>query len=271
MSQFLTLTDDGKIKKEIIHQGSGESPIFGQIVLIHCVGIIQSTNSIFLDTRNSDPLEFTVGKEVIVGLSTGVASMKLGEKSKITISPEYAYGNEGSNDKFKIPPNSTLIFEIELVSMKPFFMNKNDAITSSNQFCENASKLFHDQKYNEAIQNYQSAISGLAQFYGKDVDDITIKIYRNLSVSYAKISKWKESIYNAERVLQKEPNDIRSIARLSDGFLKIGNLEKAKKSIEKGLSLTNNNKIFLKFKEEYDKQVKEDYNRQSQMFKKMAT
>lgn len=271
MSKCLTLTDDGKITKEIIKQGTGESPKFGQIVLIHCVGIIQSTNLIFLDTRNNDPLEFTVGKEVIIGLSTGVLSMKLGEKSRITIGPEYAYGNEGSNDKFKIPANSTLIFEIELVSMKPFFSIKSDAINSSNQFCETAAKLFHDGKYSEAIKNYQSAIAGLAQFYGKDIDEITIKIYRNLSVSYAKLFQWKESIYHAERVLQKEPNDIRSIARLADGFLKIGNLENAKKAIDNGLFLSNKNKIFLNFKEEYDRQVKEDRIRQTQMFKKMAT
>lgn len=271
MSKCFSLTDDGKIKKEIIRQGSGESPKFGQIVLIHCVGNIKSTNSIFLDTRNSDPLEFTVGKEVIAGLSTGVASMKVGEKSIIEISPEYAYGNEGSNDKFKIPPNSTLIFEIELISMKPFFSNKNDAINSSNQLCEIASKYFHDQKYNEAIKSYQSAISNLAQFYGKDIDEITIKIYRNLAVSHAKLFHWRESIYNAERVLQKDPYDIRSIARLAEGFLKIGNLENAKREIEKGLSLSGNNKIFLKFKEDYDNQVKEDYIRQAQMFKKMTT
>ena len=271
MSKCISLTDDGKIIKEIIKQGSGDSPKFGQIVLIHCVGTVKSTNTIFLDTRNSNPLEFTVGKEVITGLSTGVASMILGEKSIITISPEYAYGKEGSNDKFKIPPNSTLIFEIELVSMKPFFINKQDAINSSNQLCESASKLFHDKKYNEAIEKYLNAISDLAQFYGKDIDEITIKIYRNLSVSYAKLSQWNKSIYNAERVLQKDPNDIRSIARLSEGYLKIGNLEKAKIIIEKGLCLTGNNQIFLEFKKEYYKQLKEDRIRQTQMFKKIKT
>jgi FKBP-type peptidyl-prolyl cis-trans isomerase len=66
--------------------------------------------------RHVKPFEFTVGiGQVIPGWDEGILGMKLGEKKTLTIPPEKAYGSRGQGP---IPPNATLIFDIELVSIK---------------------------------------------------------------------------------------------------------------------------------------------------------
>jgi FKBP-type peptidyl-prolyl cis-trans isomerase len=61
------------------------------------------------------PFSFTVGQGVIPGFSQGVAGMRVGGLRRVTIPPSLAYGSQGSGQT--IPPNATLIFEIELVSI----------------------------------------------------------------------------------------------------------------------------------------------------------
>ena len=64
-----------------------------------------------------DPLKFTLGKgEVIKGWDDGLRGMCVGEKRKLTIPSDLAYGDEGSGDK--IPGGSTLQFEVELLDIK---------------------------------------------------------------------------------------------------------------------------------------------------------
>lgn len=62
------------------------------------------------------PLTFVVGTGVITGFSQGVAGMKVGGLRRVVIPPNLAYGSQGSGTK--IPPNATLIFELELVSVQ---------------------------------------------------------------------------------------------------------------------------------------------------------
>ena len=271
MNSFYDLTDDGGIKKKVLKEGFGENPKFGQKVLIHFIGKIKSNELIFSNTNNGPPFEFEIGSDVISGLSTCIASMKCSEKSIFEIAPMYAYGNNEVNHcNIVIPPNSTLIFEIELVELRPFFANKDEAIQSAEKKCQDANDLFRSCKYNDAIILYQNAVKDLANYYGHNVDQLTIKVYRNLSVSYAKLENWKLSLYNANKVLKKIPNDLRALARAAEGSLKIGNTEDAKQLIDKGLSLSNNNSIFLKLREDVTQALKDDIKRKSELLKKMT-
>lgn len=103
---------------EDIVAGTGASPSRGQTVVVHYTGWL--TNGMKFDSSvdRGEPFEFTIGVgQVIQGWDQGVMTMKIGGKRKLTIPPELAYGSEDIGDGL-IPPNSTLVFEVELLDLK---------------------------------------------------------------------------------------------------------------------------------------------------------
>jgi FK506-binding protein 4/5 len=110
------ITDDGGIVKKIIKKGEGwRKPSKGADVTVHYVGKLLD-GTVFDSSRDrGEPFVFKLGVgEVIKGWDQGVESMLKGEVALLTCKPEYAYGKAGSPPK--IPPDSTLQFEVELIS-----------------------------------------------------------------------------------------------------------------------------------------------------------
>ncbi len=102
---------------ETLHPGSGAEAIAGKSVTVHYVGTL--TNGSTFDSSRSRGQGFTFrlgAGMVIAGWDQGVAGMKVGELRKLTIPPEMGYGDRGYPPV--IPPKSTLIFEVELLSVK---------------------------------------------------------------------------------------------------------------------------------------------------------
>jgi len=112
----LTEDKDGGVLKEIIIEGTGEEyPAVGDKVKVHYVGTLEDGSQFDSSRDRGEHFEFTLGQgQVIRAWDIGVASMKKGEKCILTCKSEYAYGKSGSGDK--IPPDSTLLFEVELFS-----------------------------------------------------------------------------------------------------------------------------------------------------------
>lgn len=108
---------DGGILKEIITQGTSQAtPSFGSEVTVHYTGTLEDGTQ-FDSSRGRGEFKFTLGQgQVIKGWDEGVKTMKKGEQAVFTLKSEYAYGESGSPPK--IPPNATLIFDIELLSWK---------------------------------------------------------------------------------------------------------------------------------------------------------
>ncbi|KAH8381777.1 hypothetical protein KR009_000174, partial [Drosophila setifemur] len=103
----------GGVKVVDIQPGKGEEAKQGKRVSVYYVGRLQSNNKIFDSMLQGKGLKFALGGgEVIKGWDVGVAGMKVGGKRRITCPPHMAYGGRGAPPK--IPPNSTLVFEVEL-------------------------------------------------------------------------------------------------------------------------------------------------------------
>eukprot|EP00890_Picochlorum_soloecismus_P006447 jgi/Picsp_1/6803/NSC_04142-R1_peptidylprolyl fkbp-type len=103
-------------EKQIIQEGTGPVPTRGQSVSVHYTGKLTNGQKFDSSFDRNQPLQFQVGVgQVIKGWDEGVLTMKVGEKSVLTCSPDYAYGARGFPPV--IPPNSTLVFDVELVSI----------------------------------------------------------------------------------------------------------------------------------------------------------
>jgi FKBP-type peptidyl-prolyl cis-trans isomerase FkpA len=102
--------------KEDITVGNGAEAVAGKTVSVNYVGKLTDGTEFDSSLRSGQPMEFVLGQSgFIEGWSQGIAGMKVGGKRKVTIPPELGYGE---NPMGKIPANSTLIFEIDLLSVK---------------------------------------------------------------------------------------------------------------------------------------------------------
>jgi peptidylprolyl isomerase len=115
--QDYTTTQSG-LKYYDLKVGSGSSPTIGQTVVVHYTGWLQDGTQFDSSVDRGQPFSFQIGKgAVIPGWDEGVLTMKIGGKRQLLIPPSLAYGASGSGNT--IPPNSTLIFEVELLEIKP--------------------------------------------------------------------------------------------------------------------------------------------------------
>ncbi len=108
------------VKVTVITEGAGEVAVAGDTVSMNYTGTF--TDGVAFDSNvdpkfnHVEPLSFVLGSgQVIPGWDAGIVGMKVGEKRILEIAPEMAYGATGVGGV--IPPNATLIFEVELVSI----------------------------------------------------------------------------------------------------------------------------------------------------------
>lgn len=112
----LTTSKNG-VAIEILNEGNGTVAQNGDKVSVHYTGTLVNGTKFDSSIDRGIPFEFTLGAgRVIKGWDIGVEGMKIGEKRKLTIPSELAYGPNGIPGH--IPPNATLIFEVELLGIK---------------------------------------------------------------------------------------------------------------------------------------------------------
>ncbi|KAG8949755.1 FK506-binding protein 2A [Tulasnella sp. 424] len=104
------------IEKTYVPESCPVSSKNGDTLSMHYVGSLFHNNQVFDSTQNRSPYKFKLGsRSAIEGWDLGLKDMCIGEKRKLVIPPDLAYGDKGI--RYQIPPMATLIFEVELVAI----------------------------------------------------------------------------------------------------------------------------------------------------------
>jgi FKBP-type peptidyl-prolyl cis-trans isomerase FkpA len=113
MSQITTAS--GLVIEEVL-VGEGAEASAGQTVSVHYTGWLTNGSKFDSSKDRNEPFEFPLGaRHVIAGWDEGVQGMKVGGTRKLTIPPALGYGARGAGSV--IPPNATLVFEVELLGL----------------------------------------------------------------------------------------------------------------------------------------------------------
>ncbi len=104
------------LKIEDLQIGTGAEAKAGQSVSVHYTGTLTNGSKFDSSRDRHEPFEFALGAGMVIkGWDQGIAGMKVGGRRKLTIPPELGYGPMGYPPV--IPPNSTLIFDVELIEV----------------------------------------------------------------------------------------------------------------------------------------------------------
>lgn len=110
-------TAPGELKTEELKKGDGAVATAGKMVTVHYTGWLTNGTKFDSSVDRNQPFTFKLGAgQVIQGWDKGVEGMKVGEKRKLTIPPELGYGAAGAGAV--IPPNATLVFDVELLKVE---------------------------------------------------------------------------------------------------------------------------------------------------------
>ncbi|KAF8822996.1 peptidyl-prolyl cis-trans isomerase [Cardiosporidium cionae] len=230
----IDLSGDGKVTKRILHSGEGKTPTTGELVSIHYIGTL-TNGEVFDSSRNrNSPFAFVLGKgNVIKGFDLGVASMAVGEKSVLTIDSDYGYGASGQGNV--IPPRSTLIFELELLSIEAVKVDKmqmtmEEKLQAASDEKELGNNCFKKNSLATAISHYTQALEYFEnveewpQNLKHSKDTIALSCHLNLATCYLKSELFSKSIQQATAALEINSNSLkgyyrRGVARMNFGLL----------------------------------------------------
>ncbi|MEH2238202.1 FKBP-type peptidyl-prolyl cis-trans isomerase [Nostoc sp.] len=117
MSDANAVTTPSGLKYVELKEGTGATPQPGQTVEVHYVGTLENGTQFDSSRDRGQPFSFKIGVgQVIKGWDEGLSTMKVGGRRQLIIPPELGYGARGAGGV--IPPNATLLFDVELLGVK---------------------------------------------------------------------------------------------------------------------------------------------------------
>lgn len=268
------VTEDKKIIKKILKEADGyEKPSDGTLVQIRYTAKLQD-GTIFEKKgyEGEEPFQFVVDEEqVIAGLDKAVETMKIGEVALITIGPEYGFGNiETQRDLAVIPPNSILIYEVEMVSFtkekESWDMNTTEKIEASREKKEQGNSLFKVGKYQRAAKKYDKAAKYIEHDNSFSAEEkkqskvLKVSCNLNHAACCLKLKDFKEAVKLCSKVLELESQNVKALYRRAQAYIETADLDLAEFDIKRALEIEpQNREVRLEYKILKQKQI--EYNK----------
>jgi len=279
--------DDKKILKKVLKEGEGyERPNEGAVVKVKITGKLQDGTVFTKKGHDEEPFEFkTDEEEVIDGLDRAVLNMKKGEVALVTIPPEYAFGStESKQDIAVVPPNSTVIYEVELVSFvkdkESWDLNNEEKIEAAGKKKEEGNALFKLGKYARASKRYEKAAkyieydSSFSEDEKKQSKQLKISCNLNNAACKLKLKDYKQAEKLCTKVLELDCQNVKALYRRVQAYIQLADLELAEADIKKALEIDPDNRdVKLEYrtlKEKIKEYNKKDAKFYSNMFAKMT-
>ncbi|OEL34173.1 70 kDa peptidyl-prolyl isomerase [Dichanthelium oligosanthes] len=279
--------DDKKILKKVLKEGEGyERPNEGAVVKVKIIGKLQDGTVFTQKGGDEEPFEFrTDEEEVIDGLDRAVLNMKKGEVALVTIPPEYAFGStESKQDLAVVPPNSTVIYEVELVSFvkdkESWDLNNEEKVEAAGKKKEEGNALFKLGKYARASKRYEKAAkyieydSSFSEDEKKQSKQLKISCNLNNAACKLKLKDYKQAEKLCTKVLELDSQNVKALYRRVQAYMQLADLELAEADIKKALEIDPDNRDvkleYKNLKEKIKEYNKKDAKFYSNMFAKMS-
>ncbi|KAG6478260.1 hypothetical protein ZIOFF_061695 [Zingiber officinale] len=271
--------DDQKIIKKILKEGEGyDRPKEGAVATVKFIGKLQD-GTVFVKKGydEEEPFEFKTDEEqVIEGLDLAVATMKKGEIALVTIPPEYAFlSTESKQDLAVVPPNSTVIYEVELVSFvkekESWDMNTEEKIEAAAKKKEEGNALFKLGKYARASKRYEKGEkfvehdSSFSDDEKKQSRALKAACNLNNAACKLKLKNYKEAEKLCTKVLELESRNVKALYRRAQAYIQLADLDLAELDIKKALEIDPENRD-VKIEYKALKEKVREYNKKEAKF-----
>eukprot|EP01038_Epipyxis_sp_PR26KG_P011382 gene11382-15258_t len=215
-TDFVDISGDGGILKKIIQEGEGDSPAPLDEVEAHYTGTLDDGTKFDSSRDRGKTFKFTIGKgQVIKGWDQGFASMKLGERAILRCRSDYAYGKQAQN---KIPADSTLNFDVELLKFGPkrkerWEYSDEEKLVEAKKLKDSGTAHFQSKNASKALSDYDDA----SNLLDESTDEEAVKLWVTCKLNSAQCSlnlqDYSAAVGYASDALKKDSENVKGLFR----------------------------------------------------------
>lgn len=276
----MLIGDHKRILKKVLKEGEGyEGPNDGAVVKVRFIGKLED-GTVFVKKGHDgeEPFEFKTDEEqVIEGLDITVVNMKKGEVALARVPPEQAFGSvETNQDLATVPPNSTVLYEVELVSFEKekesWDLKTNiEKIEAAAKKKDEGNVWFKMGKYAKASKRYEKAAkyieydSSFNEDEKKQSKALKVSSKLNNAACKLKMKEYREAEKLCTKVLELESTNVKALYRRAQAYIELVDLELAELDVKKALEIDPDNRD-VKLVYKTLKERMREYNRRDAMF-----
>lgn len=265
------LTEDRGVLKKVLHPGVGAVVPSDSCVTFHYSAYLEMSDEPFDSTRmRNRPHRSLLCDVMVLGLAKALMTMRKGERARVLVQPEYAFGKMGCAPR--IPGNATILYEVELLH----FVDAEDALElegisvdggpmpfpkllelctakhkTGNSFCER-------KEFQNALKCYSSALHRLENARTKDTGEekqqqqLLLKLFCNASLCCVHTGRGSMAVAYAKKALLIDSNNVKALYRCGVGLKMQGCFDEAEGKLRRAHKLDPNSQAIVRELKELD-------------------